>query len=202
MNIYLTGIYVEWDKGLRVYITLDPRHMGKVCGLCGNYDNKAENDFRARSGQLEETSIGFANSWRSQPTCPILAIDPVHPCQQNPNRLYWATFSCNIMRSPAFAACHSYVSRRQINVLILLPSHFSSIHILDTISSRYQLITTLNPACMTVVAVNLEAIASVSVQQLLLTFVCATWLVYISHGETNSIAVSICLIILISSIPP
>ena len=106
----VSGIFVEWDKGLRVYITLEPRHMGNICGLCGNYDNKAENDFRARSGQLEETSLAFANSWRSQPTCPILAIDPVHPCQQNPNRLYWATYSCNIMRSSAFQACHSYVS--------------------------------------------------------------------------------------------
>ena len=48
----LTGITIEWDKGLRVYVTLQTQHMGKVCGLCGNYDKQAENDFRARTGQV------------------------------------------------------------------------------------------------------------------------------------------------------
>ena len=50
------GISVEWDKGMRVYINLDTRHMGNVCGLCGNYDNRGDNDFRARSGQVHHTT--------------------------------------------------------------------------------------------------------------------------------------------------
>ena len=46
------GITVEWDKGMRVYITLAPEYMNKVCGLCGNFDTRADNDFRARTGQV------------------------------------------------------------------------------------------------------------------------------------------------------
>ena len=46
------GITLEWDKGMRVYITIAPEYMNKVCGLCGNYDNRADNDFRARTGQV------------------------------------------------------------------------------------------------------------------------------------------------------
>ena len=107
------GITIEWDKGMRVYITLEPTYMGRVCGLCGDFDGKAENDFRARSELVERTALPFANSWKTQSTCPAQVKESTNPCTLHPERKYWATFSCNILHSPVFDPCHSVVSVMQ-----------------------------------------------------------------------------------------
>ncbi len=50
---------MKWDKGMRIYIKLQPRYKGKVCGLCGNYDLNAENDLTLRSGLVRPHRICF-----------------------------------------------------------------------------------------------------------------------------------------------
>lgn len=46
----------------------------KICsvlytGLCGSYNNRAEDDFMSSQNILEKTSQAFANSWEMMP-CP------------------------------------------------------------------------------------------------------------------------------------
>src|SRR6218665_142492 len=106
--MFFLGITVQWDGSMRVYLSLDPRFSGKVCGLCGNFDGLADNDFTARSGQIESAAVSFANSWRTRETCPMTA-DPNSPCTASPEREYWATYACEILRSSAFDECHSVV---------------------------------------------------------------------------------------------
>ncbi len=53
--------------------------------------------------------LAFANSWRTQSFCPEVKYNPRHPCDVNPERKYWASFACSIMKIPAFQACHSMV---------------------------------------------------------------------------------------------
>ena len=118
----IPGITVEWDKGMRVYVKLDPVFQGKVCGLCGNYDNKADNDFRSRSDLVEASSIGFANTWKTSQSCPNLLEDPQDPCEVHTERKYWATSSCGIMKTDLFSSCHSVVSLSFFN------SYFISEH--------------------------------------------------------------------------
>ena len=108
--LLIPGITLEWDKGMRVYIKLDPVYKGKVCGLCGDYDNKADNDFRSRNDLIEDTALAFANSWKTSQSCPDLTKEPTDPCVLHPERKYWAAYSCNVMMSPAFAPCHAVVS--------------------------------------------------------------------------------------------
>ena len=48
---------------MRAYVILQPQYMGRVCGLCGNFDKVGDNDFRASTGELETTALAFANSW-------------------------------------------------------------------------------------------------------------------------------------------
>jgi hypothetical protein len=103
------GIRVEWDRGMRVYITLEAMHMNKVCGLCGNYDKRAENDFRARTGQIENNGLVFANSWRTENSCPTVTTSIADTCETNKERKYWASYACNIMKTPSFTACHRVV---------------------------------------------------------------------------------------------
>ena len=60
---YPLGISIRWDKAMRAYVILQPQYLGRVCGLCGNFDKIGDNDFRAATGELETTSLAFANSW-------------------------------------------------------------------------------------------------------------------------------------------
>ncbi|KAI3376838.1 hypothetical protein L3Q82_000413 [Scortum barcoo] len=50
MGIYLVieasnGLILMWDRKTSLIIKLSPRYKGRVCGLCGNYDGNANNDF-------------------------------------------------------------------------------------------------------------------------------------------------------------
>ena len=62
-TIVFLGISVRWDKAMRAYVILQPQYMGRVCGLCGNFDKQGDNDFRASTGEIETTALAFANSW-------------------------------------------------------------------------------------------------------------------------------------------
>lgn len=67
------GLIVQWDKGTRVYIKLQPRWKNQVQGLCGNYNDNEGDDFQTPSGGVVEASpYIFGNSWKTQSTC----IDP------------------------------------------------------------------------------------------------------------------------------
>ena len=45
-----------WDEGTRVYVNLQPHFREQVCGLCGDFDGNALNDYRARQGELNLTT--------------------------------------------------------------------------------------------------------------------------------------------------
>ena len=105
----LLGILVQWDGSMRVYVILTPDYMGKVCGLCGNFDKNAANDQKARSGQIEDNVIAFANSWHADPNCPDIS-PPIDPCEATPMRQSWARYSCMYLKSTLFEPCHGVVS--------------------------------------------------------------------------------------------
>ena len=56
------GVDVKWDRGTSIYVTLDPIWMGRVCGLCGNFDRQTDNDLLSRSGVVEENPIVFGKN--------------------------------------------------------------------------------------------------------------------------------------------
>jgi hypothetical protein len=93
---------------MRVYIHLDAKYQGQVCGLCGNFDGNAYNDYTARSGLVESSVVHFANTWRTRSSCPEAGVR-VSPCDIHPERKYWATHSCEILKSAAFQVCHEEV---------------------------------------------------------------------------------------------
>ena len=97
-----------WDHGTSIYITLDGRFAGKVCGLCGDFDGNADDDFRTRSGEVEATAILFGHSWRVDGSCEM-PPDPVHPCDVAPDRRDWAQFACGIIKKAIFEPCHHVV---------------------------------------------------------------------------------------------
>ncbi|KAM9245736.1 von Willebrand factor [Leptosomus discolor] len=57
------GFVVKIDTSGNIQILLQEKHYNKTCGLCGNFNKFAEDDFRTQEGTLVENSYDFANSW-------------------------------------------------------------------------------------------------------------------------------------------
>ncbi|XP_054426643.1 mucin-5B [Pteronotus mesoamericanus] len=103
-----SGLAVSWDRKTSVFIRLHQDYKGKVCGLCGNFDDNAANDFTTRSQSVVGDALEFGNSWKFSPSCPD-APAPRDPCTANPYRKSWAQKQCSLLNSATFAACHSQV---------------------------------------------------------------------------------------------
>ncbi|XP_063015610.1 mucin-2 [Melospiza melodia melodia] len=102
------GVMLIWDKKTTVFIKLSPDYKGKVCGLCGNFDDKANNDFTTRSGLQDNNPLNFGNSWKQSPMCPDVTQE-IKPCDLKPHRKSWAEKECSIIQSDVFKICHSKV---------------------------------------------------------------------------------------------
>uniref|UniRef100_UPI003AB09373 mucin-5AC-like n=1 Tax=Centroberyx gerrardi TaxID=166262 RepID=UPI003AB09373 len=113
MGIYLVieannGLILMWDKRTSLFIKLSPKYKGHVCGLCGNYDGNANNDFTTRSHAVVVNPLVFGNSWKDSPSCPDAHLSR-NPCTANPYRQSWSQKQCSIIQSQVFSACHSMV---------------------------------------------------------------------------------------------
>ncbi|XP_040607314.1 LOW QUALITY PROTEIN: mucin-5AC [Mesocricetus auratus] len=113
MGIYLVvetdvGLVLLWDRKTSILLRLSPEFKGKVCGLCGNFDDNAINDFTTRSQSVVGDMLEFGNSWKFSPSCPD-ALVPKDPCSANPYRKSWAQKQCSIINSETFTACHAHV---------------------------------------------------------------------------------------------
>ncbi|XP_076142698.1 uncharacterized protein LOC143125242 [Alosa pseudoharengus] len=113
MGIYLVieannGLILMWDRRTSLFLKLSPEFKGNVCGLCGNYDGNANNDFGTRNQGQAIQSLEFGNSWKVSPSCPDAKQTP-SPCTSNPYRKSWAQKKCSIIISEAFASCHFQV---------------------------------------------------------------------------------------------
>ncbi|KAM3920273.1 mucin-5AC-like [Leptodactylus fuscus] len=102
------GILLLWDKKTTIFIKVTSDFQGKLCGLCGNYDGNANNDYTTRNNAIVGNIEEFANSWKSQPSCPDVTSHR-DPCSLNPYRVSWAQKQCSIITSEVFAACHTQV---------------------------------------------------------------------------------------------
>ncbi|KAL1247257.1 hypothetical protein QQF64_022633, partial [Cirrhinus molitorella] len=109
-TVYGEGHFKTFD-GRRYSFHGDCEHTivhGKVCGLCGNFDGNANNDFMKHNGEVVTDPEDFGNSWKMNPDCPDLANE-MHPCDANPHRRAWAVKQCRIITGPVFTECHSLV---------------------------------------------------------------------------------------------
>ncbi|KAK9952106.1 hypothetical protein ABG768_017964 [Culter alburnus] len=97
-----------WDHKTSVMIQLHHKLKGKVCGLCGNFDSNANNDFMMHNGEVVTDPEEFGNSWKVKTDCPDVT-NVKHPCDANPKRRPWAEKQCGIILSSVFKDCHSPV---------------------------------------------------------------------------------------------
>ncbi|XP_058511685.1 mucin-19-like [Ochotona princeps] len=92
---------------MQLYVSMPPNQFTDTVGLCGSYNNKAEDDFMSSENILEKTSQAFASSWAMM-SCPsgtpasCVSIDTEKFAEKN----------CGILLDPSgpFAACHAVVN--------------------------------------------------------------------------------------------
>ncbi|XP_036373536.1 mucin-19-like [Megalops cyprinoides] len=111
ISVESMGITLIWDKHTRVSITLGDSWKGKVCGLCGNFNDRERDDFQLK-GSMEEVvnAVRFGNSWKmSFPVCTDMPtegnIDDGFPCKRNSYCAHWAQRRCMLIHSDIFKDC-------------------------------------------------------------------------------------------------
>ncbi|XP_058622662.1 mucin-2 isoform X2 [Onychostoma macrolepis] len=80
---------------------------GKVCGLCGNFDGNANNDFMKHNGEVVTDPEDFGDSWKMDPYCPDLK-NMIY-LKENQHWSVWAEKQCSIITSDVFKDCHALV---------------------------------------------------------------------------------------------
>ncbi|XP_031469998.1 mucin-5AC-like, partial [Phasianus colchicus] len=104
------GIQVEIQITpiMQMFVRLDPVFKDQTCGLCGNFNNVQTDDFKAISGVIEGTAAAFANTWKTQASCPDIQNSFENPCALSIDNEKYAQHWCGLLtnREGPFADCH------------------------------------------------------------------------------------------------
>lgn len=104
-------VMFNWESA--VFVTLPSNYMGAVCGLCGNYNGKAQDDLTPKDGDKPVSATEFGNSWRVAeiPGCVGGCKEACPDCDVNQKLQYEKQDFCGIVRDPKgpFRDCHAQV---------------------------------------------------------------------------------------------
>ncbi|KAI4871537.1 hypothetical protein NFI96_030346 [Prochilodus magdalenae] len=97
---------------MQVYITTSSENKGNMGGLCGNFDDVQENDFKTNLGLTEGTGASFANTWKASSNCPDIIISQQNPCSMSVERERYAKSWCEMIADTkeVFSPCHAKVN--------------------------------------------------------------------------------------------
>lgn len=108
------GIMVTFDWRSVVTVTLPGNYQGAVCGLCGNYNGKSQDDLTMQNGQVTTDGTKLGESWQVAlaPGCSSACQGPwCRACSDSQRKVYRAQKYCGIIADKAgpFRVCHSRV---------------------------------------------------------------------------------------------
>uniref|UniRef100_A0A2K6C8R0 Zonadhesin n=2 Tax=Macaca nemestrina TaxID=9545 RepID=A0A2K6C8R0_MACNE len=116
------GVQVKFDGNHLLEIELPTTYYGKVCGVCGNFNDEEEDELMMPSDELAHSDSEFVNSWKDKdidPSCQSLPVDEQQiPAEQQENPsgncraadLRRAREKCEaVLRAPVWAQCASRI---------------------------------------------------------------------------------------------
>uniref|UniRef100_A0A2K6RM01 Zonadhesin n=1 Tax=Rhinopithecus roxellana TaxID=61622 RepID=A0A2K6RM01_RHIRO len=116
------GVQVKFDGNRLLEIELPTTYYGKVCGVCGNFNDEEEDELMMPSDELAHSDSEFVNSWKDKdidPSCQSLPVDEQQiPAEQQENSsgncraadLRRAREKCEAaLRAPVWAQCASRI---------------------------------------------------------------------------------------------
>ncbi|XP_077970511.1 mucin-6-like [Styela clava] len=105
-----SGISLAFDESTTIYVYLTYEYKGKVCGICGNFDDDAHNDMNSPSQMLETQPSDFIDSWKTNKECQSVSQSYEKSyCNMHPTRKEFAFEQCSILKENPFKQCHLYV---------------------------------------------------------------------------------------------
>ncbi|XP_036410900.1 SCO-spondin [Megalops cyprinoides] len=108
------GVRVKFDMGNSVYLTVTAEHLATTRGLCGVYNNNADDDFTTVGGTVSQYAASFGNSWRvpdQQTEGCSDAAELGHSCDVigDSERRREAEEACHRLLASPFSQCHHRV---------------------------------------------------------------------------------------------
>lgn len=89
----------------------------QLCGLCGNVDDDATNDFTTSDGVVSQDIGSFVNSWNTESSsCKDKAITERDTCAGKVQAKAFAQRQCNVINGNLFKDCHLVVSELSIRL--------------------------------------------------------------------------------------
>ncbi|KAM4612410.1 zonadhesin, like [Polymixia lowei] len=106
------GVTVRYDGDHFMDIKVIKDYKDKLCGLCGNYDGDARDDFRKPDGSQTNSPNDFGSSWVTDPNCNKKPNTTVPVCTDEEQDLYESSGYCGILldKNGPFAVCHKKVN--------------------------------------------------------------------------------------------
>ncbi|KAJ3594687.1 hypothetical protein NHX12_003994 [Muraenolepis orangiensis] len=103
------GLKVMIDGQNRLFLQVDERYKGEMCGLCGTYSGWQADDFLKPDGSNATGSFDFGNSWRVMEDSSLCTATPDDPkiCDQHGEELAYG--NCSVLLGDAFSPCHEPV---------------------------------------------------------------------------------------------
>ncbi|XP_055509564.1 mucin-19-like [Leucoraja erinacea] len=103
---------VQTSPIMQLYISLPEFLQGHTKGLCGTFNDNANDDFLASYNIVENSPLIFAKSWEVEANCHPPSLPDL--CISSENEQY-AKQHCSFLKDPTgpFSACHSTVDYAQ-----------------------------------------------------------------------------------------
>ena len=101
-------IAISWDGSHRVDITPSSSWQGKLCGLCGNYNNDRSDDFMLPDGSVTSSVNEFGSSWLYSNTSSTCGV-PISSPTCTGSVMVEAEARCSELMKGIFKVCNSVI---------------------------------------------------------------------------------------------
>uniref|UniRef100_A0A803JYM7 Zonadhesin n=1 Tax=Xenopus tropicalis TaxID=8364 RepID=A0A803JYM7_XENTR len=106
------GLIAKFDGDHYLEIILPESYFGKVCGICGNFNNRMNDEYLLPNGLQAANVTHFGNSWKSEKDSDKNCVDDTRqdlgpPCKAA--QLPATENQCNVLLSDTFKPCHHLI---------------------------------------------------------------------------------------------
>ncbi|NWV73982.1 FCGBP protein, partial [Dasyornis broadbenti] len=107
------NLRVSYDTDHSVEVKVPTTYFNLTCGMCGNFNNRKDDEYMMPNGQQAADSNELGESWQvpdSDPSCGVPIPSP--PCSAEEEKLYQSDQFCGILttRPSSFERCHGVIN--------------------------------------------------------------------------------------------
>ncbi|XP_009332378.1 PREDICTED: uncharacterized protein LOC103925393 [Pygoscelis adeliae] len=107
------NLRVSYDTDHSVEVKVPTTYFNLTCGMCGNFNNRREDDYMMPNGQQAADSNALGESWQvpdDDSSCGVPMPSP--PCSAEEEKVYRSDHFCGMLtaRPGAFERCHTVIN--------------------------------------------------------------------------------------------